>query len=96
LALEQTLNVFKSSNFTISVLIKVMSTESKNAAGSGIIDHKTGKSRKVKCYVKEAGLEGINRGDQNDKIIQVLYAYMYGKLKLNQNPLEAELFLLRI
>jgi hypothetical protein len=52
-----------------------MSTESKNATGNGIIDYKL-ESRKVKCDVK--GLEGINRGDQNDKIIQVLaYAYMY-------------------
>jgi hypothetical protein len=38
----------------------------------------------------------VNRGDQNDKIIQVLaYAYMY-ETEANQNPLRQELFLLRI
>jgi hypothetical protein len=34
-------------------------------------------------------LEGINRGDQNDKIIQVLaYAYMY-ETEAKSKPIEA-------
>jgi hypothetical protein len=45
--------------------------------------------------LKRLAWKGLTEEIKN-KIIQVLaYAYMY-KLKLNQNPLEAELFLLRI